>query len=160
MVRMRGGVSVISAQRSFVWRDQAMGFPLRRTVTNGCSQAKARRLMLKPRRRRSPGTLHRDLFRSTESCRDLGCRSGHVSDASAQVEKTYAQDPAYRPTCNNFVLKLDARPSRHVSGAVRSGEADTAVRSPHGTNLMGGLEYSGLLGGAPTVRERTREFHQ
>lgn len=43
------------------------------------------------------GTPPRDLFRSNENSRDLGRRSDHQQDVSAEVSETSAQDPVYRP---------------------------------------------------------------
>jgi hypothetical protein len=44
------------------------------------------------------GTSARDLPRSIENCRDLNRRSDGVRRESAEVSRTQAQDPAYRPT--------------------------------------------------------------
>jgi hypothetical protein len=44
------------------------------------------------------GTSARDLPGSVENCRDLIRRSGGMQSALAEVKKTPAQDPAYRPT--------------------------------------------------------------
>jgi hypothetical protein len=47
---------------------------------------------------RDPGTLHRELPRTVENCRDLSRRSTGMHGIFPLVNKTDAQDPAYRPS--------------------------------------------------------------
>lgn len=79
------------------------------------------------------GTSPQDLPRGVEKWRDLNPRSALTTLISAKARRAAAQDPAYRPTCNNLAPRPDFMPRRHVSGAARSGDADALVRLLHGT---------------------------